>query len=125
MAMSAASKPFTVKGTRWMCTVWFVAFFWRQRGCAWVCIVSSAGIAVRMAAPAAATWRCAFLSIDAQPRGATRPSVGWSAADLPGLCGARAPLELGKPSLEPDLLTVGDAVGGPDAMGLRTKWASL
>ena len=30
-----------------------------------------------------------------------------------------------KPSLEPGLQTVGDAVGGPDAMGLRIKWASL
>lgn len=51
MAMSAASKPFTVKGTRWMCTVWFVAFLLRQRGCAWVIIGSKARRAVRMAAP--------------------------------------------------------------------------
>ena len=62
MATSAASKPFTVKGTRWMCTVRFVAFFWRQRGWAWVFVRTKARRRLRMAAP------CAF-SIDAQPRG--------------------------------------------------------
>ena len=51
MAMSAASKPFTVKGTRCMCTVWFVRFGWRQRGCAWVFAMTKARSAVRMAAP--------------------------------------------------------------------------
>ena len=51
MATSAASKPFTVKGTRWMCTVWFVAFLLRQRGCAWVFTATNVRRAVRMAAP--------------------------------------------------------------------------
>ena len=51
MATSAASKPFTVKGTRWMCTVWFVAFLLRQRGWAWAIIGITARRAVRMAAP--------------------------------------------------------------------------
>ena len=51
MATSAASKPFTVKGTRWMCTVRFVAFLLRQRGWAWVLIGINASRAVRMAAP--------------------------------------------------------------------------
>ncbi len=87
MAMSAASKPFTVKGTRCMCTVWFVRFGWRQRGWAWVFTATIVRIAVRMAAPygrcrlccpAAMAWRCAFLSIDAAATAA--------AADLPGLC---------------------------------------
>ena len=57
MATSAASKPFTVKGTRWMCTVWFVAFLWRQRGWAWVFTATNVRRAVRMAAP------CAFLDV--------------------------------------------------------------
>ena len=48
MAMSAASNPFTVKGTRWMCTVWFVRFGWRQRGWAWAIIGIKARRAVRM-----------------------------------------------------------------------------
>ena len=51
MAMSAASNPFTVKGTRWMCTAWFVAFLLRQRGWAWVFTATNVRIAVRMAAP--------------------------------------------------------------------------
>ena len=51
MATSAASKPFTVKGTRWMCTVRFVAFLLRQRGWAWVFTATNVRRAVRMAAP--------------------------------------------------------------------------
>ena len=51
MAMSAASNPFTVKGTRWMCTVRFVAFLLRQRGWAWVFTATNVRRAVRMAAP--------------------------------------------------------------------------
>ena len=65
MAMSFASRPFTVKGTLWMCTVWFVAFFWRQRGWAWVLIGIKARRAVRMAAPPPFSMFCAQLCCSA------------------------------------------------------------
>ena len=125
MATSAASKPFTVKGTRWMCTVRFVAFLLRQRGWAWVLIGINASRAVRMAAPRRRRGIVPVrMAAPPQRRGVVPFSRSMravvSAADLPGLCGARAlaPAEavLRKPSLELDLKTVADAVGGLEAM---------
>ena len=101
MAMSAASKPFTVKGTRWMCTVWFVPFLLRQRGWAWVIIGIKARRAVRMAAPHRGSMPVVL------PRGDSVVlclsldrcrSHGLSAADLPGLCDfVMVELELARP----------------------------
>ena len=63
------------------------------------------------------------LSIDV-PRGATMaPAVGCRFARLV-VCGARARARERKPSLEPDILTVGGVVGGLKGMGFGALCAS-
>ena len=123
MAMSAASRPFTVKGTRWMCTVWFVAFLLRQRGWAWVFTATNVRRAVRMAAPHRGSMPVVLPRGDGValclPLDRCRSCVGCRlpicqacVMELEHLSSSR------KPSLEPDLQAVGDAVGGLDAMSL-------
>ena len=95
MAMSAASRPFTVKGTLWMCTVWFVAFLLRQRGWAWVIIGIKARRAVRMAAPPPVSMFCAQL-------GCSAANASLFGLPMPMLMPAPAPKKKSSPRLEPE-----------------------